>query len=280
MAAMLIPMVSAAQTDTTLIVNNKKIVINDSLGQTRISIYGTDGQGMTKLKEISYINGQEIEQVYVSSPFFPQRNKYRRHNYRNHIPSFYMGMSMMSGGFMHFNGATGLHVKESKSYEWGLSALNFAFPLNRQRTIGLSVSMQAGFTHHSFESGYALFNNDGQISVDPVEVEGMKKSYISYQYCRLPVIMEWQNKIGGNTAYIGAGLSFDIRGNERSRYKYGKEVVTPTHDINLHTTGINLEILGGYAGIVFYLRSSLTPLLKTGFAPTCHTTSIGWGVVF
>ena len=33
MAAMLIPMVSAAQTDTTLIVNNKKIVINDSLGQ-------------------------------------------------------------------------------------------------------------------------------------------------------------------------------------------------------------------------------------------------------
>ena len=61
MAAMLIPMVSAAQTDTTLIVNNKKIVINDSLGQTRISIYGTDGQGMTKLKEISYINGQEIE---------------------------------------------------------------------------------------------------------------------------------------------------------------------------------------------------------------------------
>ena len=72
--AVLLPLTGmAAETaDTTFVVNNKKRVVNDAAGNTKISVYGNDGKKFNRTYETNFVDGQEIERVYVTSPFIPQ----------------------------------------------------------------------------------------------------------------------------------------------------------------------------------------------------------------
>ena len=72
--AVLMPLAAVASepADTTIIMNNRQIVVNDSAGITRVSVYDNDGTQLTRTYETSFTDGQEVERVYVTSPFIPQ----------------------------------------------------------------------------------------------------------------------------------------------------------------------------------------------------------------
>lgn len=72
--AVLMPLAAVASepADTTIIMNNRHIVVNDSAGITRVSVYDNDGTQLTRTYETSFTDGQEVERVYVTSPFIPQ----------------------------------------------------------------------------------------------------------------------------------------------------------------------------------------------------------------
>ena len=291
MATMMLPLAVSADTlseklemaDTTFTVNGKKIVVDDRQEQTIISVYSPDGEEMLKKKEVEFAGEQEIEKIYISSPFLP--NTYNKahdkkvYRFENHIPSIYYDASILSGHLLGMCGADGLYTKDTKGYEFGISAFNIAIPFNRQHTIGLSFAMQGGFIHHFFDTRHALFNDNGTVSVKPIEEEGVKKSYISYMYARFPFMIEFQKHLKSNL-YLGIGASLELRSNERSRYKCAAGTITPTKDLNMNGVGVNLEMIMGYAGFTLYLRSAITPLLKKSNSPECHSTSIGLGLSF
>lgn len=56
---------AASPVDTTFTVSGKRIVLTDSAGQTRVSVYSTDSSRLTRTYETSYVDGQEIERVYI-----------------------------------------------------------------------------------------------------------------------------------------------------------------------------------------------------------------------
>ena len=80
MATMMLPLAVSADTlseklemaDTTFTVNGKKIVVDDRQEQTIISVYSPDGEEMLKKKEVEFAGEQEIEKIYISSPFLPK----------------------------------------------------------------------------------------------------------------------------------------------------------------------------------------------------------------
>lgn len=272
--AVLMPLAAVASepADTTIIMNNRQIVVNDSAGITRVSVYDNDGTQLTRTYETSFTDGQEVERVYVTSPFIPQTLGKNRKPMESHYPFFFMGYNLLSDGAMGFSGSTALHTRDSKSWKFGFTLASVAFRLGRN--LALTTAMQTTWAYNHFQGNYVLTTTDGMSSLVEKEDIKVKKSYISYSIIRVPVMMEWSRK----SFYAGLGASIDMRMSDESKYRANKKTYTETEDINLKPLGLNLEMRMGYGFLMLYGRVGLTPLLKTSSAPKCYSVSFGMGL--
>ncbi len=265
--------------DTTIVVNKKKIIIDEKDGATTVEVYGQEGQTLNKISETTYVDGQEVSQIYVSSPFFRSSwERSGRKKFDAHTANFYVGWRYMTGNPFSFSAPCTLHAKNSASYEIGIGAFSVALPFSRANNIGLVSGIQVGYTRHAFDTGHALFMENDVATINPVAAdERIRKSYMSYWSVRFPVMLEFQPNFGRRDAFIGAGFSFEFRDKEHARYKTKHDTFTPARDLSIHTAGVNLEAYMGYNGIMVRFATGLTPLFKGGQGPKAYTTSIGLG---
>ena len=272
--ALLLPAVAMAgePADTTIIVDDNRIVVNDSAGITSVSVYKDDGTQLTRTYETSFADGQEVERVYVTSPFIPQTLGKNKKPMESHYPFFFMGYNLLADGMAGFSGSTALHTRDSKSWEFGFTLASVAFRLGRN--LALTTAMQTTWAYNHFQGNYVLTTTDGMSSLVEKEDIKVKKSYISYSIIRVPVMMEWSRK----SFYAGLGASIDMRMSDESKYRANKKTYTETEDINLKPLGLNLEMRMGYGFLMLYGRVGLTPLLKTSSAPKCYSMSFGMGL--
>ena len=144
--------------DTTFVVNDKQIVVNEKDGATTVGVYNNNGNELKKISETTYVDGQEVSQIYVSSPFLRSSwERSKRKKFEAHNANFYFGYRYLTSDAFSFSADQSLYTKNSNSYEIGIGALNVAIPFNRQNNIGLAIGMQVGYTRHAFDSGHALF---------------------------------------------------------------------------------------------------------------------------
>lgn len=272
--ALFLPAVAMAgePADTTIIVDDNRIVVNDSAGITSVSVYKDDSTQLTRTYETSFADGQEVERVYVTSPFIPQTLGKNKKPMESHYPFFFMGYNLLSDGMAGFSGSTALHTRDSKSWEFGFTLASVAFRLGRN--LALTTAMQTTWAYNHFQGNYVLTTTDGMSSLVEKEDIKVKKSYISYSIIRVPVMMEWSK----GSFYAGAGMSIDMRMSDESKYRANKKTYTETEDINMKPLGLNLEMRMGYGFLMLYGRMGLTPLLKTSSAPKCYSVSFGMGL--
>ncbi|MDY4644967.1 MAG: hypothetical protein SO368_06470, partial [Prevotella sp.] len=57
--------------DTTFVFNSQKFAISQNGERTNVSVYKKCGTEMKKVRETEFVDGQEVEQVYITSPFIP-----------------------------------------------------------------------------------------------------------------------------------------------------------------------------------------------------------------
>lgn len=57
------------ETDTTFVYQDTQVEVENVDGETRVSVYNKQGGALTKVRETTYIDGNEVEKVYVGSPF-------------------------------------------------------------------------------------------------------------------------------------------------------------------------------------------------------------------
>ena len=170
---------------------------------------------------------------------------------------------------------------DSKSGEWGFTGCTLECPISSSWAVTAAIS-SAHVSHH-FKTDYMLTTVDGITSIQPFAVgdnendERPSKSYLSYWAFRIPIMLEWSNRIGSDDIYAAFGPSIEFRANERSRYKLGKRH-TLTKDVNMNPVGINLEARLGCGFFMLYARTALTPLLRTKYAPEWHPFTVGFGV--
>lgn len=268
--------------DTTINVGNKQIVMTEEDGATRLTLLDKKGKEMKKMSETTYIDDQEVSQIYVSSPFLRSSwERSSRKKFESHVASFYFGLRNMVNNSFSFNAKGNLHTKNSGSYEIGVGAFNVGIPFNKQNNIGLALGLQGGYTRLSFDNGHALFSEDGVAVIKPIESEDrIRKSYMSYWSMRVPVMLEYQPKLGRRDAFIGAGVSFEFRNSEHSRYKTKRDTTTPARDLSVNSAGINFEAYMGCDNLMLRFTTGLTPLFKDGLGPKVYTTSFGIGFCF
>lgn len=262
--------------DTTIVVNGKNIEISDSAGLTKVSVYRNDGKELNRVYETSYTNGQEIQRIYITSPFIPQKFDRDKTKLVAHSPVFFMGFSQLGGSIMSFGGNPGMHTRDSKSWEYGFTLAELAIRI--KNPFVFMSAFEIGQVHHHFQDNYVLSTVDGISSMRQVEGKSLKKSYISYTYIRLPFMVEWQPRTTGPNLFVAVGPSLELRWNDHSRYRVGKNKTTESSDINMNPIGLDLNLRVGFGALVIYTRMGLTPLLKTSVAPKCYPVSLGLGI--
>lgn len=276
--AALLPIVAhaAEKSDTTRTADGKTLVIDERGGKTVVQMFDGSGSRMTKTREVEFVDGQEIERVYVTSPFIPKIVGSRNRRLKDHYPFFYIGFNQIPGSIMGAGGNTGIHTKDSKSWEWGIMPLSMSFGLTN--SMALTSALSIGKVHNHFQDNYVMTTADGQTYMRQEGEGRLRKSYISYTVVRLPVMVEWQKRMGRSDLFVAAGPSLEMRWNAHSRYRTDEGKHTETDDINLCPLGVNLELRAGYGCLTLYGRASLTPLLKKSCAPACYPVAFGIGI--
>ena len=230
-------------------------------------------------------DGQQVEQVYITSPFIPRRGYKRARQEYSHYPIFYYALGSSLGESAFSTSSDNRNVKDSKAGEWGFYGCTFEFPISNSWAV--TSAMAIAFVSHHFSNDYVLNTVDGVTSLQPFaatchdegEHESPSKSYLSYWAARIPIMLEWSNRIGSDDLFFAFGPSIEFRANERSRYKLGKRH-TVTKDVNMNNVGLNLEARLGYGFFMLYARTALTPLLRTKYAPEWHPFTVGVGFCF
>ncbi len=299
MAAAIMPAVALAQEtttkqdttatkdtcDTTFVFNKQKFEISQKGERTNVKVYKKNGTEMTKTLETQYLDGQEVEQVYVTSPFIPRKTAKRHSQEYSHYPFIFFGGNMMAGSAFGTS-SDDKYIRDSKSGEWGFYGCSFECPISSSWAITSALSV--AFVSHHFNTDYVLNTTDGITSLQPFanvwqnngdedNDQHPSKSYLSYWTTRIPIMAEWSRKIGRDDVYAAFGPSIEFRFKERSRYKLDKRH-TLTRDVNMNPVGINLEARLGYGFLMLYARTALTPLLRTKYAPEWHPFTVGIGI--
>ena len=264
--------------DTTFVFNKQKYEISQTGERTNIKVFKNNGTELKKTLETQYLDGQEVEQVYITSPFIPRKSYKRKSQQYSHYPGLFFGANILAGSAFGSSSA-GIYTRDGKSMEWGINGCSFEFPLNSSWAI--TSAMSVAFISHHFQTSYVLNTVDGITSMQPFKSEEgddkrPSKSYLSYWALRIPIMLEWSSRIGGDDVYAAFGPSIEFRTHERSRYKLGKRH-TLTRDVNMNPVGINLEARVGYGFFMLYARTALTPLLRTKYAPEWHPFTVGIG---
>lgn len=200
---------SVEANDTTIRVNDQNIVIKQDGEQTSVKIYKMNGNEMTKISETQFVDGQEVEKVFVTSPFIPQTLSKRKRSLESHYPTFFFGCSQLPGSRGSMGGNNEMHSRDSKSWEWGITLTSLCFRLSNE--MALTSSLSIGQVHHHFKDNYVLSTENGVSAMTPIEGETLKKSYISYNVLRLPIMLEWQKRIGCHDAFLALGPSVEYR---------------------------------------------------------------------
>lgn len=262
------PAMAAEENDTTIHYANKQIVLSTDSVSLNVAVYNNDGSTLVKTKETSFVDGQEVERFFVSSPFVPVRKKSGRTFYGS-LPDFYIGVNLLNGG-------KEMHSQDVKSLEWGTTFFQVGVGLNSSNTLGIVSGFQFGFVHNHFQTNYMLDDNDGTPIIVKNPAEKVKTSFIKYTYWKVPIMLEWRNLNPSKLVFLGLGCSFDIKGNIKSKYRINSKRYTVSRNLDTNPVGVNLEAYLGFKTFSLYAHYSLTKLMNSG--PACHPFGIGVGL--
>lgn len=260
--------------DTTFVVNGKKIVVNTDNEKTNVQVFDSEDNKLTKSYETEFVDGQEIERIYIGSPFIP---KPKNNNFESTLPFFIIGMSGMTEGT--FTGDhSNIKTKNNRSWEMGIIPVDMAIPLNKSNTLGIIAGLQLRMAYiHLRRTG--VMNGTNEIT--PYEGPKLKKNYLKYSSYSIPVMLDFQEQEGKHNYFLGIGLSVEWRPSLKSKYIIGMEHdghITKTSKLPLNRWGLNLEYHIGYRNFQLYMRAALTPLYRLKDGTGAYPFSIGLGI--
>ena len=264
---------AAEVNDTTLIVNNRKIVIAMDSAETKVSVYDTLDNKLTKSYESTFVDGQQIERIYVGPPFVPKKG---RRKFTHTLPTFFIGMDGLTEDVAD-NGHGNIKARNNRSWEFGCTPIVFCGGITKDGHVGITGGLQMTIAYNHMQNGYIMKANN----VEQLDGYATRKSYMKYASLRLPLFLDYR---GGkkNMFYTGLGMSVEWRNNLTHKYKYNIDdgFMTVRDKQRVNHWGLNLEYHIGYGCLQMYARSALTPLYKLNDGTKAYPFAVGLGIRF
>lgn len=259
--------------DTAFIVKDKKIVVDVDSGKTNVKVYDLQGNQQTQTRELEFVDGAEVEHVFVGSPFVPT-DELRDLKFRAHFPTVWMGFSQLNHKV--FSEKAGdLQRRKSKSFELGVTPWSFAVPFDKARSMGFTSAIQVAWLHQCFQKNYAVTQQGDRLSLSPLgaRADGNNINYLEF---RLPLMFTMQ---GADYMNVGFGFTPLVRTNARYKltaaYDSGINDISDTYKLNRF--GLNFSIVLGFGPLTFSGEYGLTPTFKSTTGTKAFSTSANIG---
>ena len=282
--AMAVSIGAQAQTgkDTTVVIGGRRVVVTTTGDDTRVAVYDSKGGALRKTAETTYTDEQEVERVYVTSPFLPS-------SYDNAaglapvLPTVWYAYGSTDNKIgSAANSTGGLHVKGSGSTEVGVTIAEGVAPLTRRSSwglLGLSMASQVYWTWQSFQPGVLVQGEGSHVSYSEA-AEAASTNRLSYGGVRIPVMLVWNpmERQHAMASQIAIGLSADVRMGGKYRFTPSGMGDPIERGFKVNTFGLNVESAINFGPIVITGRVGLLPIFKTTQGKKAYTSSIGIGV--
>ncbi|MDL2265805.1 PorT family protein [Parabacteroides sp. OttesenSCG-928-G21] len=286
-----IPMLLAAkeiaplQPDTTILVNNKRIEINESVERMKIKVYeitSTDEIVEDELVfEGHYKDGQSYERRrYANAITIPLPSWDR--NFSAHWAGFGMGFANVADGNFNVNDIDGVSLNSGKSLEYNLNFLEKSFRLTKQYNWAIVTGMGMRWSRYRLDENKYFKEIDGITDLRPAP-DGMiyTSSKLNITSLTIPVLLEWQSKSRRHDPFfISAGVVGVIKTISSSKVSY-KDDSGKKHKekmdagMNIRPVTIDFLVQAGYDWIGVYLKYSPVGLFESDKGPKIHPVSIG-----
>ena len=278
-------MAAQQQTDpeqkATVQTQGDSIIIRKGKGDMRIKVYEEQLEDGEK-KEVQIYEGVYLEKVDADKrtfldalPFIPKKRRYNA--YEPHCSGLYIGYSRLANDFLSFGASDKMGLDLSKSWEFGFNILSVYHNFKKNPHWGINLGVSWGYRSFNIDGNYALLKENGtSIFTAGNEDTSYNKSRLRHFFFRVPVLMEWQQRVGRNKVFFNAGPEFEIRHSVKSfSHINGGKKKTVGKGMYVQPVGINLLAQAGYGNIGIYLRYSTYGLFQKDNGPEVSPYSFG-----
>ena len=257
--------------DTTVIYNDKRIVIGEREGEPDFKVFDKKDNYLTKTKESVYVNGIEEERVFSGMSMAGIKDLDKR--------KFDPGISTVWYGFGSLatkplgNNHDGTRAHRTGSFETGLTPYSVAFSLNKVKTIGISAGVQLVYSRYSFDKDHAMSHEGGMVK--RTDNPTTTTNNIHFGALRLPVVFRMQSP--DDLFSYNIGLSFEARTNAKYNFKATDDMTGVPGYLRLNRFGVNMELGVQFGVLDVGTTIGLTPLFKTtdSVRPSVCTVKVG-----
>lgn len=273
--ALIMPAASYAATpdDTTFVYKDKKIVVNVEDDATQVSVYDKKGNKLAKSSETTFVDGNEIQKVYVGSPFMEHeklQDNFTKHNF----PSVWVGYSATHKGVAKTKTN---HTHNKASFEIGFSAVPFCWALDKAHTMGIATTLQFAYIRTNFAANYSLSMEGDRVAMTD-QGEKAKHSYMDYFESRLPVMFTLYPESKKKPLGVSLGLALVYRDN--ANYTFSRRSSAPDIDSSIKLKHFGLNVIGNisYGPVVLSANLGITPTYKSTEGWNAYNSSVNIGV--
>ena len=267
--------------DTTIVYNGKQIVISDDAQETRISVFTQDSTQMVKSSETKFVDKQEIERIYVSSPFFPNSTS---QFYSSMYPTLWWGTTSLSTtiGSREGNASReGIHTRSG--FEIGFTTAESLYPLNKRGNMVFSNAVQVVYSRHNFQNSALLAGDCHSIAFENRTHAPASANYMSYASIRMPFMLGYAPTANWLTDWLDTQFGLALV----PEYRFGKAsyVFEPEafgdpieQKKRILHWGLNVDFNMVLGPVKFSASVGLLPVFKTSEGKKAYCSSLNFGI--
>lgn len=272
-----------AQKATVETQGDSLIIIRKGTGDMRIKVYEDQSEG--REEHVQLFEGVYLDRVDADKrtfldalPFIPKKKKYN--SYEPHCSGVFIGYSRLANDFLSFGASDQMELDLSKSWEFGFNLLSMYHNFKKNPHWGINVGLNWGYRSFGIDGNRALLKEEGSsVLTAGNDDTAYSKSRLRHFFFRVPLLLEWQQKVGINEVFFNVGPELEVRHGVKSfSHINGGKKQTVGKGMYVQPVGINLLAQAGYGNIGFYLRYSTYGLFQKGKGPEVspYTFGVAW----
>ena len=261
--------------DTAFNVKDKKIVVDVQNRKTIVTVYSRDGYKLSKTREMEYVDGQEVEQVYVGSPLIPIENL-QNLKFKSFLPTIWYGFNYIGDRICSARN-NGIYGRRHNSFEIGITPWSFAVPFNKSNTLGLVGGVQLTWVHMCFDKNYAAGMQGDRLAFTQLDMKAVGNN-MNYGTLRIPVMFSMQQNYSDYCCNIGFSVEMRTNGSYRFSPAAGSAAPTVPDALKLNRFGLNFDFSFCISSVYCGVSMGLTPLYQTTTGAKAYYTVAHIGI--
>jgi hypothetical protein len=283
---------AATPTDTTIVVNGKRIEMTESDDRVKVKVYhitADDDEVESELIfEGHYKEGQSHETRRLLRSVNIPIPSWERSGFRPHWDGFAMGFANITdAGLAHLNDIDGVSLRSGNSLEYSLNFLGSAFLLSPSSNLAIVTGIGMRWSRYRVDGGLYFAEVDGVTSLHPAPPGSViTASKLNITSLTVPLLLEWQNRRKpGVPVFLSAGVVGVVKTASSSRIVYtdlsGQEQKAKMDTgMNLRPVSVDILLQAGIDKLGVYARYSPLEVFEKGKGPKIYPVAIGLQLYF